>query len=453
MMKRNVILLSVMLSFMLLFMAVGYAALTDDLYITGDINLDGRPFEGIYISDIEIYSVGSRTSVTEFDKIHPTTVNTLINATSGSTVTFKVTVHNNTNVTYWYLGQRLDRTVGNNSQVGNGSGGITVTTKDHATDSSQTFNTDDWVPPQTYRVIYVTYTFGANSTGNVKNLINFHFGMKMDAVHDKFLAVLNDNITNFGYDYLSGAFDENYSDNKSAVIDNVGEYKYVFDQLFGSNMSINVNGVETPVTVMVIRENVDGKTTGDSFEPNGPSGCEYTVYITVDPLNSSSGKAEVFAVSYTLGSDGKWHQLGQLYTGEANRESGGVFDPYDWLATKNTYYMGDNIQYDAGHPQGSGDQYDQYKKIEELMSANDQDIFNGIDNANIMKKVYDIVKANSPNAPGLNVLIDAYENAVPYFNNMNNGQEFKVKRSYTRAELDSVIIKLQEALDYYNQVK
>ena len=63
------------------------------------------------------------------------------------------------------------------------------------------------------------------------------------------------------------------------------------------------------------------------------------------------------------------------------------------------------------------------------------------------------MKANSPDAPGMNVVIAAYEKAVPYFNNMNNGQEFKIKRTYTRAELDSVIIGLQNALDYYSQVK
>ena len=450
--KRNVILLSVMLSFMLLFVAVGYAALTDSLHITGNVEVEGKPFEGIYISDIQIAYTSGSISIGSYDKIHPTTVSTVINSSNRGSVTFKITVHNNTNITYWYLGQRIDREVGNNIQIGS-SGGVTVTTKDHSSDSSQTFNTDDWVPPQTYRDFYVTYSFGSSATSKTTNLINFHFGMKMDAVHDKFLAVLNDNITNFGYDYLADAFNDNYADNRSAVIDNVGEYKYVFDQLFGPNMTINVDGVETPVTVMVVRENVDGKTTGDAFSPSGASGCEYTVYITVDPLNSASGKAEVYAVSYTKTSSGQWIQLGQLYKGEANRVSGGVFDPYNWLATKNTYYMGDNIAYDAGHPQGSGDQYDQYKTIEQLMSANDQDIYNGIDNANIMKKVYDIVKANSPDAPGMNVVIAAYEKAVPYFNNMNNGQEFKIKRTYTRAELDSVIIGLQNALDYYSQVK
>ena len=449
--KRSVILMSALLSFMLLFVAVGYAALTSTLTIGGSATIDFVPFEGIYISNIALHST-SGTTVYEMDKIHPTTVDTTVNAQRGGSVTYIITVHNNTDITYWYLGQRIDRLVDNNDMIGSYNG-ITVTTKDHASDNGQTFNTDDWIPPQTYRDFYVTYSYGSSATGVKTNLINFHFGLRMDAVHDKFLTVLNDNITDFGYEYLVDAFDENYQKNGSAVIDSVGEYKYVFDQLFGSNMTINIDGEEKPVTVMVVRENVDNKTTGDAFSPSGPSSCEYTVYITVDPLNSPTGKAEVYAVSYTNGPNGRWHQLGQLYVGEADREAGGVFDPYDWLATKNTYYMGDNIQYDAGHPQGSGDQYDQYKTIEQLMSANDQDIYNSIDNANIMKKVYDIVKGNPSDAPGMNVVIAAYENAVPYFNNMNNGQEFKIKRTYTRAELDSVIIKLQDALDYYDQVK
>lgn len=142
--RRNLVLMSALLSFMLLFSAIGFASLTNTLNIDGSAVIEGKPFEGIYISDISVHSI-SGVTVSEFDKIHPTLIDTIIIARSGGSMTFKVTVHNNTDITYWYLGQRIDRTVENNGLIGS-SGGITVITKDHATDSSQTFNSDDWVP-------------------------------------------------------------------------------------------------------------------------------------------------------------------------------------------------------------------------------------------------------------------------------------------------------------------
>ena len=447
--KHTNVILSIVLSFMVLFSAIGYSALTDTLGVDGVATLTPQEIIGIYIYDVQLVSSTSGASSINNKKVLPTSLYTELNSGSRGSVTLKITVHNNSDITYWYLGQKFTGDY-NNSLLGI-SGGITVTTRDHVNDSNSSFNTEDWVPPQTYRDFYVTYSFGNSASGKLINQINFQFGMKIDAVHDKFLAVLNDIQTNYGYDYLTDAFDDNYRDNGSAVIGNTGEYKYVFDTLFGSNMTVNVDGQEKPVTVMVCRETVDGKTTGDSFSPSGPSGCEYTVYITVDPLNSSTGEAVVYAVSYTLGSDGQWYQLGQLYTGKADMAAGGTFDVYSWEATPKTYEVADGIKYNAGMEQG--DQYDKYLYREQLMSAADQDIFNDIDNSKIYKKIYDILVSNSPTAPGISGLQTAFDRAAKFFTNYNNGQEFKVKRDCTRAEILPYLEALQTALDYYNQVK
>ena len=87
------------------------------------------------------------------------------------------------------------------------------------------------------------------------------------------------------------------------------------------------------------------------------------------------------------------------------------------------------------------------------MSTNDQDIYNDIDNCRILKNVYDIVhNSNNTDKPGYLALREAFYAASPFYNIFNNGQEVKVKREATRAEILPYIEAIQTALDYYNEV-
>ncbi len=441
-------------------MFYGYAALTDELFITGEATVEGGPYEGIYISDASVYSQNSAANVScSFYK--PTNLSVTVNPMrTGGSITYKVTVHNNTPVTYWYIKQDFLEDFESNGLIGQADG-ITVVTKDHPDDTTATFNEDDWVPPHTYRDFYVTYTFGSLAQSYPVTFINFLFGVKMDSVHDQFLSVLNDIEGTGAYEYLTEQFEQKYAATGENVIANIGEEKEIFDNLFGHELTITVDGVEAPVTIMIRRENVDGKSTGDDY--TGGTGCEYTVYITVDALDSPTGEAIVYAVSYSNGgvayNDGTWYQLGQLYEGTADRVDydastpghQGAVDVYSWTATPNRYYAADGISYLVGQEQG--DQYDKLKTLEEIMSTTDQDIFNDIDNSRILKTVYDIINnpANSGKA-GLDGLRKAFYDAAPFYNVMNNGQEIKVKRNCTREEIIPFIIAIQHALDYYNEV-
>ena len=459
--KTSKILAWILLSFMCAVLLVGYAAVVDTLSVTGTASLENKPFEGVYISAVELYSENGATSVAYSYK-NPTNFSVTANASrNGSSITYKITVHNNTNVTYWYLGQEYIEEFESNALIGRGHG-IIVTTKDHASDTSSTFNSSDWVPPNTYRDFYVTYSFGDDALSYTATLINFSFGIKMDAIHDQFVTVLNDPTSSGSYEYLAKAFDEKYAATGETVLANVGSEQKIFNELFGSNLTVNLNGEELPVTVIIRRENVDNKSTGDDYSgsANAPTDCEYTVYITVDPLNSPTGEAIVYAVSYT-NSGGEWYQIGQLYEGTADiiqdydsktQGNQSAFDIDTWEATPKRYEVANGITYLVGQEQG--DQYDKLKTLEELMSTNDQDIFNDIDNSHILKDVYDIVyNSNNVNRAGYDNLKAAFENAAPFYNIYNNGQEVKVKRNFTRAEIIPYILKIQNALDYYNQVK
>ena len=450
----------ILLSFIFVIICIGYASVVDILSVTGTATVESKPFEGVYISAVELYSESNAKDVAHsYQK--PTNFSVTANASrSGGTITYKITVHNNTNVTYWYIGQEYVKEFESNSQIGQGHG-ITVTTKDHVSDSSSTFNSSDWVPPNTYRDFYVTYYFGSDALSYTSTLINFSFGIKIDAIHDKFVTVLNDTAVGGGYEYLSGEFDDKYAETGSNVLSNVGSEAEIFNNLFGSNLTVNMNGQELPATIVVCRENVDNKSTGDNYSgSNAPSGCEYTVYISVDDLSTANGKATVYAVSYTY-SNGQWYQIGQLYEGTANvitdydtatQGNQGSFNVSTWIASPKKYEVANGITYLVGQEQG--DQYDKLKTLKEIMSTNDQDIFNDIDNTRILKTVYDIVynSANKDKA-GYDNLKQAFENAAPFYNIYNNGQEVKVKRNCTRAEIIPYILKIQNALDYYNQVK
>ena len=418
------------------------------------------PPETLYITAVELLSTQNATSLS-VDFAHPTYLESTIQSKqTNCNVTYKVTVYNNTNVTYWYLGPSWEDETGANDLIG-GANAITITTKDNSDDSGNTFNTADWVPPYTSRDFYVTYGFGYNAIQpSLYTLISLDFGIKMDAVHDKFLAILNDKTSNVGYYYLAEMFDKRYAEDGSTIIANVGQDLDFFNTLFGGPLTINVNGVETPITLSIRRDNVDNRTTGDSYNGGGPTGCEYTLYITVDPLNSPTGEAIVYVVSYSEGGvgapSGTWYQLGQLYEGTAPsteyRDSDKlVVDTTKWEATQKDYeFIGDK-SYKVGYEQG--DQYDKYKSVEELMSAADQDVFNDIDNTGVLKKVYEIVYSSANyNKPGYEGLRTAFEKAAPFYNVMNNGQEVKVKRNSTRAEILPYMIAIQTALDYYNEV-
>lgn len=418
-----------------------------------------EPDEIVYISHIEVYQ-NDHVPENTFERSYPTAISMESNVTKiNGSVTYKISVHNNTDVTQWYLGQRINYSYGTNSAIGTVNG-VMLVTKDKQGDSYGTFNEGDWIPPRTVRDFYFTVTYGSATVGAQSLLVDFRFGMKISSFQDEFLRILNDKESDNGYYYLSGMFDKKYAEEKSTVLGNVGEDEAVYDRLFGENLTLEVDGVEVPVTVLVERKNVDSRSTGDAYDvKNGPTACEYTVYVTVDPLNSPTGKAIVYAISYSCKSDGVWYQIGQLYEGTANivdydtsdNVYEGAFDVSSWRATAKNYEVANGIEYKVGFEQGT--EYDKLKTITEIMSAGDQEIFNKVDNSGLLKKVYDILRANRySDAPEIVNLRAAFEAAAPYYNNFNNGQEFKIKRECTRAELLPYLEHIATALDYYYQV-
>ena len=467
--KIQIISFLLLLVIMFSVITVGYAALADNLTVTGRVEMQPQQFFGVYISDAQILSVNG-IALNKCEYVLPTNLKTDFKVNQReATVTLAITVHNNTDITYWYLGIDKSSDYENNSLI-SATNGIFITTKDREEDSTNTFNDNDWVPPQTYRTFYVTYRFGSNTVGtSIKNLINFRFGLRMDAVQDEFVKILNDSISQNGYNFLADEFDKKYAEDKTTVIGNIGDDEAIFDRMFGGDLAIDIDGVKTPVTVMISRKNVDGNSgSGDSYGVSGgPAGCEYTLFVTADSLDGKT--ATVYAVSYTY-KNGVWYQIGELYEGTCSTkkydsEGNMAFDITTWDATPKIYQVTNDISYKVGYEQGTN--FDKLDSIEELFSTNDQEFYNAVNNnsAKLLKPVCNILysyvhnngqwieSTNTANAfnPGYDELLDAFAKIKPYCYIGNGAQEVKLQNvnSLTRAELIPLLEAVQRAYDYY----
>ena len=449
--KSQVIIFTVAICIMTLCITVGYAALSDNLGISGNLGAEAQPPKGVYIKAVEVYSTSSADSLACGYSLPTNHTATVDSRTTGGSVTYKITVHNNTDVTYWYIEPQCSTDYGQNMLIVQ-DGGISIRTMDHPSDTTESFNSEDWIPPQTERDFYVRYTYGASAQSVCKTMVNFKFDIKMDAVHDEFLAVLNNSYSSNSYDQLVGAFESEYAKDGSTSI-STESHPELFESLFG-DLTVNIDGVERQASVVIRRDNLDrDATSGDDYSGSGPKGCEYTLYITVESLTPGTSPT-VYAISYSCGANAMgtdWYQVGELYEGTAQINSDGSINYDTWTATHKTYEIADGITYVVGAP--NGDQYDIMKTLDQLISAEDQDVFNQIDNTHIFKKAYDIIqKHQGSDDPAVEGLRIAFQDASKFYINYNNGQEFKVVRNtYTRAEIIYALKNIQAAMDYYYQ--
>ncbi|MBE6702746.1 MAG: hypothetical protein E7585_04970 [Ruminococcaceae bacterium] len=448
------------IAFVLLFLfffaliTVGYATLSQEFHVQGT-SYAAPPPKGIFIVGVEVID---SQNVTDVDSGYtpPTNLRSSVSATAGGSITYKITVENNSDLTYWfreilYLDdlQNMD-----NSLLG-ANNGIQIVVKDKIADTTVTFNNEDWVPPHTTRDFYAIYSFGSAAAGTtVTTLVNFSFGGRIASYGDEILSILNDPEK---YAVLSDAFDEAYISDHSTIIGNIGADVGLFDTLLGPDLKLDGN----PVKIMIERSNMDGKATGDSYASGGPSGCEYTIYVTTEDL---SGNTTVYAVSYTREANGEWRQIGELYEGttplgtyvDSTGEAYVSFDPDKWEAVPKTYivftYKGNSVTYKVNEKYGNS--YQQQFKLEDLMSMQDQELYNQLNNHQILKDAYQILFKDhvGSNATEILLLRDAYEDALRFYEMRNQGQEFSLSNTATRAELLSTVEALAKAMDYYLQV-
>lgn len=459
----------IVLSISFCFFSTGYAAITGRMAIWGTAKQEIP--EGLFITSVtrKGNTLNLRSESAEFTP-HSTTIDVGLrksNANSSGTVTYTVVVKNNTKYDYAYRGlyyqSDLDDYSNNVVSTKKASNKIAVEVN---------FPHGKVVLAGDTLQFEVTYTIGSSrntfGTGTVyKTLLNYQFGINVEtaeqaieAVQSKFQDILNTESTyKTLYENLDNKFDGS-QEWTSNYIGNVGDATaddaMIVNTLFAGQLQILINGIETPATVIIKHENLDGNTmTGDDYVARNTSnggvfrgyGCEMTMYFTIDSLSKSNGSAPVYVSVYTCNRDeagniaGEWYQLGDTYLGNApivsyNGTAGGTgsFVTDNWLSVGKTYSPTENYSY-AVDPNTS------IKDIVQIVDDEAIDEFQRLLNESKIL-LDDMTYAGT----GIEMLDRAYEYAKPHYTLDENGNPV-ANAGITRAQLCPIISDLNYALE------
>lgn len=350
--------LGISLSIMCMFTCVGYAAISENLTVNGSIKAE--PPKAVYITSVTADGLDGASAVV--NNYSMTVVNSRVTLTDSfaGVVTFTITVYNNSDVIQGY-----------NAMI------YTVGPSTYDNDSiilEPSISAREEIKPGEYLTFSVTARFknGYDRYNKILNsVVNYEFrpldeipedegGVAVLNVSDKFINILN---TPEDYKTLSDEIAANYDGSRAWTATYIGnvigteDYENnndtaIVSDLFDGALTLNINGIDTNVTVIIKREEIDANSsTGDTYyygnPPVGVADTELTLYITAEDLHSvSSGtRVTVYAIVFTIDQDasgkttGKWYQIGDMYTGTAEvvgyigGYSNGSFDTGTWRET------------------------------------------------------------------------------------------------------------------------
>ena len=466
------VILAVALVLMTGFIGLGYAKVSDNLAVKGQANLSVP--EGLFITQVKTLSNSNtdKNIVSFFE--YSTTVQSSVSrrGNSAGTVVYQITVLNNTNYEYAYRGLYYISNQGSNAYIStsNANNKLGVVTK---------FPEGKIVGPDETLTFTVTYTIGRSvgSNLNLDTTINYQFGINVDSidraadiVHAKFLNILNTPSTYTQLiDVLDDKFDgeqewtSNYVGNVGNAVDND---MMTVETLFAGQLTMMVNGQAQKAWVLIKHENLDGnENTGDNYTVRYNqygditySGCEMTLYLTIDKLDKANTWAPVYATVFTCNKDangnvlGDWYKVGDSYYGEANvvgyrGESGGTgsFVTDNWRSYSGTYQVTEDYSYRIGSE----------VSIKTLMQTVDQTTINEFQSLLVDAEA---MIANPKYAgTGITVVEDAYKTAAEFYtldaNNkaIANQDTRRVWLIPIMNELDHVLNVAQDAIDKIEQ--
>ena len=429
----------IVLSFSFLFITQGYAALTDNLTVTGTTKVDIP--SGIYIISTE-RTTSSRLDVEDSTYYaYSTTLDTSLSKSSRNqtgTVTYKVTVFNNTPYEYAYRDIYYQEGLYNNDKIGSG---ITITCSlANATAANKK------IAPGATKEFTVTYTLASSNSSinynqTYKTVVNIRFGINVDSLeqaHDvlmeKFKEVLN---SASSYAELTNKINDKFDGNQEWTSNFIGNVdgsnaadSVTMNNLFGGRLQMVIGSQQQTVTALIKHEPIDGDdSTGDSYSitfNNGNTvtqvGCEYTIYLTTAKLGSSSFNSypTVYAAVFTCdqtnqGTPDEWYMKGLLFKGTARvvgymgEESGGSFDTGTWRSDAQTYVLSDNYSFTV--PQGL--------TIQEVTQTVDAGAAKAL--AELLTEAKAYIEGSEYAGTGMTELENAYNGASAYFTVADDG--------------------------------
>lgn len=339
------------------FLCIGYAALTDTLQITADAYLDVQ--SGVFISSAEevASSLGNVTQIRYTGANLYSTVE--LNSFGSATATVKVTVYNNTD--YPYVFQKI-KYMPENYDNANIVFSLPVLKAGDTVESGSSLTFD----------LVFSYKDGRASAQRVLNsVLNFEFVPPEEYIPEiavkgalaKFEQILNDSNGESGaYDRLLAQMTAGSDERADAsYIGNVTgatpEDTLILNGLFsdedGTNhLKLDIGNVETDVTAIIKREDLDGDGVP-----------EMSIYMTPDTItgrtgmfnNTSNVQVTVYAAAYKKQGDA-WVQMGELYMGKAYtaKYNGSMFfaqcDSFNtdtWISSENYYGTGKNASFES----------------------------------------------------------------------------------------------------------
>ncbi len=334
------VLIILLLSFSTVFTCVGYAALTDELSITGTIEVS-EP-DKVYITDI--LSVTGSTTEPTYEIASYTVVRSSVTLGSGGadTVNMTIKVKNNTDILYGFNAIRYSSSAYDNANI------VVTTDMSHKTVDKKGNVLDEGTVIEPGGTIEFTATFShkdgvASSDLALNSLVNYEFLPWDQITADVDAGVANDVLEQFenilNDPDMKTELDDQMQNNSSETgyyIANFDEAdaadKALVESLFGNDkLNMIINGEETSIRLIIKEQDV----YGDSQK-------EYTLYMTTHSLKRADADQEesggwfgttsywaspVYAVVFTVDGDGTWSQLGDMYTGRGEIND---YDGWSW---------------------------------------------------------------------------------------------------------------------------
>lgn len=299
-------------SLLLSFLAIGYAAIAETLYIYGTISVETP--NGIVITEVNEHdsSEGASCVVNSFsDTVLDSSVT--LAASADSYVSVKITVYNGSGEQAYYQGMFHSDVKYSNNDI--------VCTTDLAAYAP--------LPAGTTRTFTATFKYASYSSttdNTLDSLINFKFNGNFDVV-EKFDDIVNDPKT---FDSIIDHMqtiekdengdplrkDDTYVGN---VVGATQADKELINELFtgdkNGKLTHEIDGVQKEITVLIKYEDLDGD--GEK---------EMTVYMTPDTIptdkyNYGTIKVTVYAAVFKnkgTAEASNWQMIGELYKGTAD---------------------------------------------------------------------------------------------------------------------------------------
>ena len=326
----------VVLSFSVCFIAIGFAALSDQLEIDGTAEVSAPNIVYVSMANITagagaITYTGGTTSIEDPAAL----LSADLDFSASSTVTLAVRVFNNTEYDYVYKGAEAPTVSGDSVNTG-----FTFATSGITAEGTRV----DGTPLNAGHTIEfaVTYTRSGVEISSASSAIRFMFGYAteddkdaaiVNNAIDAFQNALNDKIMDADGDTpLDNLIEEMQAEadkkHSTDYIGNVvgassGDSKFI-NQIFTVTNSdgttqnclkIEIAGVETNVTVMVKKKDMDSDGTDEMVLYMTPDDIEGTSFLG----GNSSSTATVYAVVFSQNSEGVWeNRSGVMFKGKAN---------------------------------------------------------------------------------------------------------------------------------------